>query len=127
MNISSTEIGKIYSFEDLKKYYEIKKLQLFNLIFDCDKENKKFDNCTSLINNYLSIVQYIKRNIDEKSKSEKDIIEINNEKDDDESLKLKGEKLIESEQLKIYGDTSYNQSFISKYEIYNNYSLVKNL
>ena len=127
LNISSTEIGKIYSFEDLKKYYEIKKLQLFNLIFDCDKENKKFDNCTSLINNYLSIVQYIKRNIDEKSKSEKDIIEINNEKDDDESLKLKGENLIESAQLKIYGDTSYNQSFINKYEIYNNYSLVKNL
>ena len=40
MNISPIEIGSIYSIEDLKKYYEIKKLQLINLINDCNNNGR---------------------------------------------------------------------------------------
>ena len=40
MNISPIEIGSIYSIEDHKKYYEIKKLQLINLINDCNNNGR---------------------------------------------------------------------------------------
>ena len=128
LNISATEIGKIYSLEDLKKYYEIKKLQLFNLIIDFGNKDKKLDTYSNLLNNYIYVIQYIKQNIDEKFKNKEDLISINDEKVDDENLKLKDEDgIIEKDQLKITGDISYNQSFITKYEIYYNYSLIKNL
>ena len=128
LNISATEIGKIYSLEDLKKYYEIKKLQLFNLIIDFGNKDKKLDTYSNLLNNYMYVIQYIKQNIDEKFKNKEDLISINDEKVDDENLKLKDEDdIIEKDQLKITGDISYNQSFITKYEIYYNYSLIKNL
>ena len=63
LNISPVEIGKIYSLEDLQKYYEIKKLQLFDLIIDCDNKNKVKDDYRHLINNYMSVIKYIKNNI----------------------------------------------------------------
>ena len=129
LNISSTEIGKIYSLDDLKKYYGIKKLQLFNLIIDGSNKDQKLDSYSNLINNYMFVIQYIKQNIDEKVNNKEDIIKINGEiAYYDENLKLKDEEnIIEKNQLQITGDISYNQSFITKYEIYNDYSLIKNL
>ena len=128
LNISPVEIGKIYSLEDLQKYYEIKKLQLFDLIIDCDNKNKVKDDYRHLINNYMGVIKYIKHNIDKKTKGKDDII-INNdeEKISDEYIKLKDESIIKRNKINISGDISYNQSFIPKYEIYNNYNLMKNL
>ena len=44
LNSSPIEIGTVYSFKDLKKYYEIKKLELFNLIISIDNKGKKKKN-----------------------------------------------------------------------------------
>ena len=40
LNSSPIEIGTVYSFKNLKKYYEIKKLELFNLIISIDNKGK---------------------------------------------------------------------------------------
>ena len=129
LNISSVEIGNIYSFEELKKYYEIKKLQLFDLIIDCDNKNKVKDNYSHLIINYMSVLKYLKQNIDKKFDNTKDILNKNNsEKLEDEYIPFKNENNIFIEnQFHVTGDISYNQSFIPKYEVYNNFDLMKNI
>ena len=127
LNISTVEIGDIYSVEILQKYYEIKKLQLFNLIIDCDYKNKNIDDYSHLINNYICALTYIKQNIDIKKNKQENIIEIQHEFIEDDIVPLKQEDIVRGSHLQIAGDISYNQSFIPKYEIYNNFSLVKNL
>ena len=126
LNTSPLEIGTVYTFEELKKYYEIKKLQLINLINDCDTNDKVMDNYSHLINNYMFVLKYIKQNIDTQIKKNNnlnnDILDNNN----DENSPLKFNEII-SHKLHLTGDLSYNQSFIPRYEIYNNFSLVKNL
>ena len=126
-NISPVEIGTLYSRDELKKYYEIKKLQLFDLIIDCEKNGKIKDNYSHIINNYMNVIKYLKQNIDDKCKNQNNIIDTHSEKYKDEYFPLKDEYLIENDQDHLYGDISYNQSFIPKYEIYYNYSLMKNL
>jgi len=126
-NVSPIEIGTLYSVEELKKYYEIKKLQLFDLIIDCDKNGKIKDNYSHIINNYMNVIKYLKKNINDKCKIQNNIIEANSEKFDDEYYPLKEEYSIENNQTHLFGDISYNQSFIPKYEIYNNYNLIKNI
>ena len=128
LNISQIEIGQIYSLENLEKYYDMKKLQLFDLIIDCDNKNKVKDDYRDLINNIMKVMKYIRQNIKKKSDKKEDII-INNdfEKLGDEYTKLKEESIIKRNKYNITGDISYNQSFIPKYEIYNNFNLMKNL
>jgi hypothetical protein len=128
LNISQVEIGKIYSLVDLKKYYEIKKLQLFDLIIDCDNKHKVKDDYRHLINNIMNVMKYIRENINKKSEKKEDMI-INNdsEKLDDDYIQLKDESIIKRNKFDLTGDISYNQSFIPKYEIYNNFNLMKNL
>ena len=127
LNISHIEIGTIYSLEDLKKYYEIKKLQLFNLIIDCDYKGENKDNYSHLINNYMSVIRYIKENIDNKNKKFQKIYDNNLVDANNENSPLKNDIVINGNKLQISGDISYNQSFISKYEVYNNFSLMKNI
>ena len=127
LNISPIEIGRIYSVENLKKYYEIKKLQLFNLIIDSNKNDKIVDNYSHLINNYMLVIKYIKQNMDKKNEEQKNIIDIPLEVITDEETLLKREASLKGDKIQITGDISYNQSFISKYEIYNNFSLMKNI
>jgi len=126
-NVSPIEIGTLYSIEELKKYYEIKKLQLFDLIIDCDKNDKIKDNYSHIINNHLNVIKYLKQNIDDKCKKQKNIIDTHSEKYEDEYFPLKDEYSRINSQLHLCRDISYNQSFIQKYEIYSNYSLIKNL
>ena len=127
LNISPVEIGAIYPLEELKKYYEIKKLQLFNLIIDYDKNVQFLDSYSDLVNNYMLVIKYLKHNIDNKSNKQQNEIDISSEKVDEESSPLKCEDIKRKNQLQISGDISYNQSFISKYEIYNNFNLMKNI
>ena len=127
LNVSTVEIGDIYSVDILQKYYEIKKLQLFNLIIDCDYNNKNIDDYSHLINNYICALTYIKQNIDIKKNKQENIIEIQHEFIEDDIVPLKQEDIVRGSHLQIARDISYNQSFIPKYEIYNSFSLVKNL
>ena len=127
LNISSIEIGTLYSIEDLKKYYEIKKLQLFNVIIDCNKADKMIDNYSNLINNYMFVIKYLKQNLEGKIKLQQNNRDISLEEITEENYPLKREVNIRNTELKITGDVSYNQSFIPKYEMYNNYSLMKNI
>ena len=127
LNTSPVEIGNIYSLEILEKYYEIKKLQLFNLIIECDSNYKNIDNYEDLINNYICGIKYIKLNIENKKNKKQKTFDLNPEIIKDEFSPLKGEDIIKGSHLQIAGDISYNQSFITKYEMYNNFSLMKNI
>ena len=127
VNVSPVEIGKIYPLEELKKYYEIKKLQLFDLIMDCNKNDLLKEDYSDLINNYMQVIKYIKYNIDNKNKKQNDKIDLPPEVFKDELSPLKGLDSIKNNRIQIAGDISYNQSFINKYEIYNNFSLMKNI
>ena len=75
----------------------------------------------------MNVIKYLKKNINDKCKKQNNIIDANSEKFDDEYYPLKDEYSRENSQLHLCGDISYNQSFIPKYEIYNNFSLIKNL
>ena len=129
LNTAPVEIGAIYSLEELKKYYEIKKLELFNLIIDCNNNDKDLKNYSHLINNYMLVIKYLKKNIDKKEKKKDNLVEINNQnKNEDEYSPLMYDDFTQNNQnIHLTGDISYNQSFIPKYEIYYNYSLMKNL
>ena len=126
LNTSPLEIGTVYTVEELKKYYEIKKLQLINLINDCDSNDKVMNNYSHLINNYMFVLKYIKQNIDTQIKKYKNLNDNILANNNDENSPLKFNEII-SHKLHLTGDLSYNQSFIPKYEIYTNFSLVKNL
>ena len=128
MNISPIEIGSIYSIEELKKYYEIKKLQLVNLINDYDDSGKITDNYSYLLSNYMNVIKYIRQNIDDKmKKDQQNKIDNSSENIDGELSPLKTDDPIKINNLHLTGDISYNQSFIPKYELYNNFGLIKNL
>ena len=128
MNISPVEIGSIYSIEELEKYYEIKKIQLINLINEYENNGKSVDNYSHLINNYMFVINYIKQNIDNKmKKQQQSIISTSSDNIDEEFSPLKRDDIITINRLHLTGDISYNQSFIPKYELYNNFSLIKNL
>ena len=77
----------------------------------------------------MSVLKYLKQNIDKKFDNTKDILNKNNsEKLEDEYIPFKNENNIFIEnQFHVTGDISYNQSFIPKYEVYNNFDLMKNI
>ena len=125
LNVSPIEIGNIYSIDVLKKFYEIKKLQLFDLIIDCEKNNKDKNDYSNLINNYIQVIKYLKKYIDNRE-DKKNIISFDDENAENENSSLKVENIFNSSQFHISGDISYNQSFIPNYEIYQNFSLIKN-
>ena len=132
LNSTSIEIGTLYSYEDLKKYYDIKKLQLVNLIIECDKKGQKNDkdNYSNLINNNINVLNYLRHNMEKKSDKQKDNannIEKSSKKIEDEKTELKKDFIeIKSEYI-LHGDISYNQSFIPKYDFYNNFTLLNNI
>ena len=76
----------------------------------------------------MIVIAYIKQNINNKIKKQQNLNENNLENINNESKHLIMRKeTLTNTKLYLTGDISYNQSFIPKYEIYNNFSLVKNL
>ena len=75
----------------------------------------------------MLVIKYIKQNMDKKNEEQKNIIDIPLEVITDEETLLKREASLKGDKIQITGDISYNQSFIPKYEIYNNFSLMKNI
>ena len=132
LNSTSIEIGTIYSSEDLKKYYDIKKLQLANLIIEYDKKSQKNvkDNYSHIINNNINVLNYLRHNIEKKSDQKKDNIiniETSSKKIEDETTELKKDFIEIKNEFILHGDISYNQSFIPKYDFYSNFTLLNNI
>ena len=121
---TAIEIGSIYSLEDLKKYYEIKKIQLFNLIIDLNNTDKNNTNISNLINNHISVLNYLRHYINEKSNKQKNVEDIIIS---EENTKFKQNSISLRYKYQLNGDISYNQSFIPKYDIYSNFTLLKNI
>ena len=128
LNSTSIEIGSIYSSEDLKKYYDIKKLQLVNLIIEFDKKGQKKDNYSHLINNHINVLNYLRHNMNKINvKKEDNIIETDSKIMEDENTELKKDFIEIKKQYILHGDISYNQSFIPKYDFYSNFTLLNNI
>ena len=69
-NAPNVDIGLVYSLDELNKYYEIKKLELFKFLLNFDKSNsKQFQKYSNLANNYKIVLDYIKQNINYKNEN----------------------------------------------------------
>ena len=99
----------------MEKYYEVKKLELFKLLYNF-KNDKKYK---ILINNIKLTIDYLKQNIDHKKKDniirkediENNNILVDNKKSNDIVSEI-------SNKIVISGDPSYNLAFIPDYENY---------
>ena len=141
-NAPNVDIGLVYSLDELRKYYEVKKLELFRFLLNFDKSNKKqFQKYSKLADNYKIVLDYIKQNINLKNEnilkrkdSDKNtnitgnnnnintnIIDNNNA--DSNGLIVKDNDENKNDRL-LLGDPSFNLAFISNYEIYAYFDLL---
>jgi hypothetical protein len=141
-NAPNVDIGLVYSLDELRKYYEVKKLELFRFLLNFDKSNKKqFQKYSKLADNYKIVLDYIKQNINLKNEnilkrkdSDKNtningnnnnintnIIDNNNA--DSNGLIVKDNEENKNDRL-LLGDPSFNLAFISNYEIYAYFDLL---
>ena len=119
-NAPNINIGDIYSINELNKYYEIKKLELFKLLIILKKNNAKINEYSSLWNNYKNVIDYLKINIDKRN-SKKDNKNYENNNSKEIIIYKKNE---ENEDRSLIGDTSYNFGFIPNYELYSYFDLL---
>lgn len=129
LNAPNIDVGLIYSSDELNKYYEVKKLELFKFILNHNK--KDFKKYINLANNYKNVLDYLKQNIESKksstspkeiSNNENNIISnniIENNSGDSNGLIIK-----EKNDRLLIGDPSYNLAFISNYEMYEYFDLL---
>ena len=126
LNVPRKDIGEIYSNDELKKYYELKKLQLFKFLINSKNNKTKLKDYSYLINNYKLNIDYLKRSIKNKKcindKFEnKNMDKINN----DENENLNNIIINENKHERLLlDDASYNLCFIPNYEIYNYFDLL---
>ena len=116
------DIGNIYSIDELNKYYEIKKLELFKFLINASKKNdeKINENYSHLINNYKNIIDYLKKSIDNKKANRYNYMLNDDENTDDKNTEENGDRL-------LIGDTSYNLALIPNYAIYSHFDLLHNI
>ena len=127
------DIGAIYSINELKKYTEVKKLELFSLLVNIKKNKEnKFEDFADLINNYKISIDYIRKYIESKNnqkyKTSKQFINVelsdaSNNNENNNLITIKENKQEENERLLI-GDPSYNLTFIPNYELYYYFDLL---
>ena len=140
-NAPNVDIGLVYSSDELSKYYEVKKLELFRFLLNFDKSNsQKFQKYSKLADNYKIVLDYLKQNINFKNENilkrkdsdrNKNIIEennintniIDNNITNTNELIVKGKDENKNDRL-LLGDPSYNLAFISNYEIYAYFDLL---
>ena len=116
------DIGEIYSINELNKYYEIKKLELFKILFTLKKNNEKINEYSFLLNNYKNVIDYLKINIDKKNSKKDNKINETEKTNSKEIIFYK--KNEENEDRSLIGDTSYNFGFIPNYELYSYFDLL---
>ena len=127
------DIGDTYGINELKKYYEVKKLELFSLLVNIKKNNeKKFEDYSDLINNYKYTIDYIRDNISfrikQKNKINRKFISVelsgvSNNNENSNLLTINENNQKENDRLLI-GDPSYNLTFIPNYELYYYFDLL---
>ena len=136
-NAPNIDIGMVYSLDELNKYYEVKKLELFKFLLNFDKkDSKEFKKYTKLADHYKNVLDYIKQNINFKNSmnykkneninnGQNNIINQNimNTNPDANTLIVRenGEK--NSDRFLI-GDASYNLAFIPNYEMFEYFDLL---
>jgi len=130
LNSPNIDVGLIYSTDELNKYYEIKKLELFKFILNHNKDFKKYIN---LANNYKNVIDYLKQNIELKKSSNlpKEVAN-NNEENNIITTNIIENNTVDSNELIVkekndrllIGDPSYNLAFISNYEMYEYFDLL---
>ena len=122
-----------YSNNELNKYYEVKKLELFSLLVNINKnDGKKFEDYSDLINNYKLSIDYIRDNMifntKQKHKTSKKFINVelsgvSNNNENINLLTVNDNNQKGNERLLI-GDPSYNLTFIPNYELYYYFDLL---
>ena len=60
---SNHAISNLYSIEQLKKYYDLKKIQLFELLYEIRKKNENPIDYIYLIENYKIVIDYLRHKI----------------------------------------------------------------
>lgn len=63
------DVSNLYSFEQLEKYYEIKKLELFKLLYNIQKNKEMIKDYSELIQNYKDTIDYLKKKIEKRDKN----------------------------------------------------------
>ena len=66
---SDFDVSNLYSFEQLEKYYEIKKLELFKLLYNIRKNKEMIKDYSELIQNYKDTIDYLKKKIEKRDKN----------------------------------------------------------
>jgi hypothetical protein len=122
-----------YSNNELNKYYEVKKLELFSLLVNINKnDGKKFEDYSDLISNYKLSIEYIRDNMifntKQKHKTSKKFINVelsgvSNNNENINLLTVNDNNQKGNERLLI-GDPSYNLTFIPNYELYYYFDLL---
>ena len=123
------DIGLIYSVNELKKYYEIKKLELFKFLIGGGGEyNIRFiKDYYFLAYNYKNSIDYLKAYIDlRQSEIDEKNPNIKNENSSSRSSDIINIQYKEAVNEHIISDDylSYNLTFIPKYEIYSYFDLL---
>ena len=139
-NAPNVDIGIVYSLDELNKYYEVKKLELFKFLLNFDKKSKEFKKYSNLADSYKNELDYLKQNIEFKKSilyknkdNNKNIIDSNNiistnsnlvnTNTDSNGLLIKDKDEFKNDRL-LLGDPSFNLAFISNYEIYAYFDLL---
>ena len=140
-NSPNVDIGLVYSIDELNKYYEVKKLELFKLLLNLDKNPKEFQKYSKLANNYKNLIDYLMQNINYKRSIQKgkennnignnndqnNLIDTNitktNTNNSDGGLLIKDHADKTHDRL-LLGDPSFNLTFIPNYEIFGYFDLL---
>ena len=134
-NAPNIDIGVVYSTDELNKYYEVKKLELFKFLLNFDDKNsKEFKKYSKLADNYKNVLDYIKQNIDYKKskiinkeeRNENKISEDNNiisTNTNSNEIIIKNKDDLKNDRL-LLGDPSFNLAFIPNYEIFAYFDLL---
>ena len=127
------DICSTYSNNELNKYYEVKKLELFSLLVNINKNNgKKFEDYSDLIRNFKLSIDYIRDNFifntKKKNKISRKFINVelsgvSNNNENTNLLTVNDNNQKGNERLLI-GDPSYNLTFIPNYELYYYFDLL---
>ena len=136
-NAPNIDIGIVYSLDELNKYYEVKKLELFKFLLNFDKkDSKEFKKYIKLADHYKNVLDYIKQNINFKNSmsynknehtnnGQNNIISQNIMNTNPDTNKLivreNGEK---NSDRYLIGDASYNLAFIPNYEMFEYFDLL---
>ena len=138
-NSPNVDIAYVYSLDELNKYYEVKKLELFKILLSFVKNPKEYKKYSKLSNNYKNLLDYLQQNINYKMSlyqkgnnnyyNTEDNNLINTNTNNNNNITDSGEVTIRDKADKkkdrlLLGDPSFNTTFIPNYEIFGYFDLL---